>query len=119
MKRFKSARHVQKFTSIHDAIYNLHYSPRNQLNATDHRALRQTANNMWRKITGLKSALKMRQRVSCVDPEVKVTMPAQAVRAERPSAFMRCSAPSSLQNEIFHLDQFAVDPQMHQIPAGG
>lgn len=33
MKRFKSARHVQRFTSIHDPIYNLHYFPRNQFNA--------------------------------------------------------------------------------------
>ncbi len=27
MKRFKSAKHVQSFTSIHDPIYNLNYSP--------------------------------------------------------------------------------------------
>lgn len=56
MKRFKSARHVQKFTSIHDPIYNLHYFPRNQFNAADHRALRQTATNMWCEIACLKSA---------------------------------------------------------------
>ncbi len=56
MKRFKSARHVQKFTSIHDPIYNLHYFPRNQLNAADHRELRHAATNMWREIACLKSA---------------------------------------------------------------
>jgi len=56
MKRFKSARHVQKFTSIHDPIYNLHYFPRNQLNAADHRELRHAATNMWRESACLKSA---------------------------------------------------------------
>ncbi|KAB2654431.1 IS6 family transposase, partial [Brucella anthropi] len=48
MKRFKSARHVQNFTSIHDPIYNLNYFPRNQFNAADHRELRQAATDMWR-----------------------------------------------------------------------
>ena len=56
MKRFKSARHVQNFTSIHDPIYNLNYFPRNQFNAADHRELRQAATDMWREITCLKSA---------------------------------------------------------------
>ena len=56
MRRFKSARHVQKFTSIHDPIYNMHYFPRNQFNVADHRELRQTATEMWREIACLKSA---------------------------------------------------------------
>ncbi|HBQ34399.1 MAG TPA: IS6 family transposase [Ochrobactrum anthropi] len=56
MKRFKSARHVQNFTSTHDPIYNLHHFPRNQFNAADHRELRQAATNMWREIACLKSA---------------------------------------------------------------
>ena len=56
MKRFKSARHVQRFTSIHDPIYNLHFFPRNTFNAADHRALRQTATDMWREIACVKSA---------------------------------------------------------------
>ncbi len=56
MKRFKSARHVQKFTSIHDPIYNIYYFPRNQFDAADHRELRQAATNMWREIACLKSA---------------------------------------------------------------
>lgn len=56
MKRFKSARHVQKFTSIHDPIYNLHFFPRYQFNAADHRELRQAATSMWREVAGLKSA---------------------------------------------------------------
>ncbi len=47
MKRFKSARHVQRFASIHDPIYNLHYFPRNKFNSSDHRELRQAATSMW------------------------------------------------------------------------
>lgn len=53
---FKSARHVQKFTSIHDPIYNLHYFPRNQFNAADQLELRQAATDAWREIACLKSA---------------------------------------------------------------
>ncbi|KAB2704416.1 IS6 family transposase [Brucella intermedia] len=53
MKRFKSARHVQRFASIHDPIYNLHHFPRNKFNAADHRLLRQAANTVWRDIAGL------------------------------------------------------------------
>ncbi|MCK4207074.1 IS6 family transposase [Brucella pituitosa] len=56
MKRFKSAQHVQRFTSIHDPIYNLHYFPRNQFTAANHRTLRQAATTMWREITCLKGA---------------------------------------------------------------
>ena len=56
MKRFKAARHVQRFTSIHDPVYNLHYFPRNLLSSADHRELRQTATNMWREIACLKAA---------------------------------------------------------------
>ncbi|WP_247997885.1 IS6 family transposase [Brucella tritici] len=56
MKRFKSARHVQNFTSIHDPIYNLHHFPRNHFNAADHHELRHAATNMWRVIAGLKVA---------------------------------------------------------------
>jgi putative transposase len=56
MKRFKSARHLQRFTSMHDPIYNLYYFPRNQLTSSDHHQLRQTANNVWREIACLKAA---------------------------------------------------------------
>ena len=37
MKRFKSARHLQRFVSIHDPIANLFHFPRNAHNATDYR----------------------------------------------------------------------------------
>lgn len=56
MKRFKSARHLQRFASIHDPIYNLHHCPRNQLTSFDHRQLRQAATNMWCEIACLQFA---------------------------------------------------------------
>ena len=56
MKRFKSARHVQKFTSIHDPINNLHDFPRNKFSSAHHRELRQAATDMWREIACLKAA---------------------------------------------------------------
>ena len=55
MKRFKSARHVQLFASIHDPIYNLYHFPRNLLTSADHREMRQTATKMWREIACLKA----------------------------------------------------------------
>ncbi|MEL4072816.1 DDE-type integrase/transposase/recombinase, partial [Ochrobactrum sp. GPK 3] len=53
MKRFKSARHLQRFASIHDPIYNLHRFPRHRFTSAIHRELRQTANTVWRNIAGL------------------------------------------------------------------
>lgn len=55
MKRFKSARHVQKFASIHDPIYNMHYFPRNKFSSANHREFHQAATNMWCEIACLKS----------------------------------------------------------------
>lgn len=46
MKRFKSARHLQGFASIHDSIYNLHHFPRDRFTSAVHRELRQTANTI-------------------------------------------------------------------------
>lgn len=56
MKRFKAARHLQRFATIHDPTYNLHHFPRNQLTSSEHRQLRQAATTMWREIACLKSA---------------------------------------------------------------
>lgn len=47
MKRFKSARHLQRFISIHDPIANLFHFPRNSMNAADYRALRSKAMSVW------------------------------------------------------------------------
>jgi putative transposase len=56
MKRFKSARHVQRFVSIHDPIANLFHFPRNQLTAADYRAARAQAFKDWTEITGARLA---------------------------------------------------------------
>jgi len=56
MKRFKSARHVQRFVSIHDPIANLFHFPRNQLTAADYRAARSQAFVTWAEIAGARLA---------------------------------------------------------------
>ena len=50
MKRFKSARHVQRFVSIHDPIANLFHFPRNQLSANVCRATRAQAFSTWAEV---------------------------------------------------------------------
>jgi putative transposase len=52
MKRFKSARHVQRFVSIHDPIANLFHFSHNQLTAADYRAVRTQAFEDWAEIAG-------------------------------------------------------------------
>jgi len=54
MKRFKSARHLQRFLSIHDPIANLHHFPRHSLSSADYRSLRSGAMNAWREIAELR-----------------------------------------------------------------
>ena len=49
-KRFKSARHLQRFVSIHDGVANLHPSPRHAMSSSDDRALRCEAMVAWREI---------------------------------------------------------------------
>ncbi|EWY35796.1 transposase [Skermanella stibiiresistens SB22] len=56
MKRFKSARHVQRFVAIHDPIANLFHFPRNQLTATEHRAARSQAFTTLPEIAGARLA---------------------------------------------------------------
>src|ERR671910_501055 len=56
MKRFKSARHVQRFVSIHDPIANLFHFPRNQLTAADYRTARAQAFEDWAEIAGARLA---------------------------------------------------------------
>jgi putative transposase len=50
MKRFKSARQLQRFVSIHDPIANLFHFPRNNISSTEHRDLRNQAMNVWREL---------------------------------------------------------------------
>jgi putative transposase len=53
MKRFKSARHLQRFVSIHDPIANLYNFPRHAMSSSDYRALRSEAMVAWREIAEL------------------------------------------------------------------
>jgi putative transposase len=56
MKRFKSARHLQRFVSIHDPIANLFYVPRRDTPSTHHRELRAIAMDTWHQIARLRAA---------------------------------------------------------------
>jgi len=56
MKRFKSARHVQRFLSAHDQINNLFLLPRHRMTATDYRADRARAFDAWHDVCGIKPA---------------------------------------------------------------
>ena len=50
MKGFKSARHLQRFVSIHDPVANLVHIPRHDIPADHHRELRAAAMQMWNEI---------------------------------------------------------------------
>ncbi|NKK61553.1 IS6 family transposase [Rhizobium leguminosarum bv. viciae] len=56
MKRFKSARQLQRFVSIHDPIANLFHVPRHDIPSAHHRQLRATAMEAWRQIARLHAA---------------------------------------------------------------
>ena len=56
MKRFKSARHAQRFLSAHDQINNLFLLPRHLMPATDYRAKRARAFQAWHDVCGIKAA---------------------------------------------------------------
>jgi len=55
MKRFKSARHVQRFVSIHDPIANLFHFPRHYLNSANYRTLRAEAMSVWSEVAAIRS----------------------------------------------------------------
>jgi putative transposase len=56
MKRFKSARHVQRFLSAHDQINNLFLLPRHRMPATEYRAERTRAFEAWHDVCDIKHA---------------------------------------------------------------
>ena len=56
MKRFKSARHVQRFVSIHDPIANLFHLRRDYVTASQYRAARSQAFEAWAEIAGARLA---------------------------------------------------------------
>lgn len=56
MKGFKSARHLQRFVSIHDPVANLFYIPRHDIQSHHYRELRTAALQMWSDIARLQTA---------------------------------------------------------------
>jgi putative transposase len=56
MKRFKSARHAQRFLSSHSRIHNHFQLRRHRLSATDHRAARDAAFRIWHEVAGVAAA---------------------------------------------------------------
>jgi putative transposase len=56
MKRFKSARHVQRFVSIHDPIANLFHPRRDHVTASQYRAARSQTFEAWAEISGARLA---------------------------------------------------------------
>jgi putative transposase len=56
MKRFKSARQLQRFVSIHDPIANLFHIPRHDIPSNHHRQLRAVAMEAWRDVARLQAA---------------------------------------------------------------
>jgi putative transposase len=52
MRRFKSARHLQRFASIHDRVGNLFMHCRYHTNGQQKRALRAQAFETWESVTG-------------------------------------------------------------------
>ncbi|MFM0150264.1 IS6 family transposase [Paraburkholderia sp. RL18-085-BIA-A] len=52
MRRFKSARHLQRFTSVHDQVANLFMHCRFNTNAQEKRAERTQAFEAWEAVTG-------------------------------------------------------------------
>ena len=56
MKGFKSARHVQRFLSIHDPIANLFHLRRDHVTAANYRAARARAFEAWAEVTGIRAA---------------------------------------------------------------
>jgi putative transposase len=56
MKGFNSARHLQRFVSIHDPIANLFNIPRHDIPSNHHRELRAAAMQVWNEIACLRAA---------------------------------------------------------------
>jgi putative transposase len=52
MRRFKSARHLQRFTSVHDQVANLFMHCSYNTNAQEKRSARTQAFEAWEGVTG-------------------------------------------------------------------
>lgn len=51
MRRFKSARHAQRFLSLHDAVRNLFRVGRHLLRSSNYQLLRSRSFAVWREVT--------------------------------------------------------------------
>jgi putative transposase len=51
MRRFKSARHTQRFLSLHDAVRNVFRVRRHLLRSANYRLLRSRSLAVWRTVT--------------------------------------------------------------------
>ena len=51
MRRFESARHAQRFLSLHDAVRNLFRVGRHLLTSSNHRLLLSRSFAVWREVT--------------------------------------------------------------------
>jgi putative transposase len=56
MKRFKSARHLQRFVSVHDPVANLFHLPRHEMPSADFREMRSLAMQTWPEIAQVSAA---------------------------------------------------------------
>ena len=56
MQRFKSPRHAQRFLSTHSRIHNHFQLRRHRLTASEHRAARDVAFQVWRDVVGTEDA---------------------------------------------------------------
>ena len=56
VQRFKSARHAQRFLSVHSCIHNHFQLRRHRLTASNHRAARDAAFRSWREVAGVAHA---------------------------------------------------------------
>ena len=56
MKGFKSARHPQRFVSIHNPVANFFHIPHHEISSDHHRELRTEAMQMWNEIARLQTA---------------------------------------------------------------
>jgi hypothetical protein len=82
MRRFKSARHLQRFTSVHDQVSNLFMHCRYNTNAQQKRQTRKQAFEEWEAVTGIRCWIALPHKLvilmSCVfacAPFDKLTMP--------------------------------------------
>jgi transposase-like protein len=56
MKGFKSARHLQRFISMHGPVANLFHIPRHDIPSDHHRKQRTEVMQVWNKIARLRAA---------------------------------------------------------------